>query len=94
MDATERLRGLFHETLVLQHFKHSGDHVLAEFPVLVLASAELKCEFDFVSFRQELAYLPELVLQVARVRARMELDFLDLRGLLCLALLLDRKSVV
>ena len=94
MDAAERLGCLLHRALVLEHFEDARDHVFAQFLVGVLASAELERQLHLRAVGEELANLAQLVLQVARVRARMELDFLDLCDLLGLAGLLGLDGLV
>ena len=88
VDATVGLRRLLYVALALQHPKHFGDLVLSDVAVGVLAPAELQRKPDLVAVRQKRTYLTKLMLEVADVRAGMELYLHDLGGLLRLALLL------
>ena len=88
MNASIRARRLLDEAFVLKHVQHFGDLILTDVAVGVLAATELKRQTHLVAFTEELADLTQLVLQITDVSTWMELDFLHLRGLLGLTLLL------
>ena len=69
-------------------------HVLAELAVRVLAAAVLERELDLAAVRKEAAYLAQLVVEVVRVGAGMELDLLHLLHLLGLARLLGPNGLL
>ena len=88
VDTSISARSLLNEALVLKHVQHFGNLILTDIAVGVLAATELERKAHLVSFTEELANLAQLVLQVTDIRTGMELDFLHLRSLLSLALLL------